>query len=177
MKRSSAPYDGFLFRSAGQLVTTRLGVGGGVGLYDITYPKIPLQDGLGYNVSVNAFYTPPPASIIRATAVFGVQDAKITAYANHTQQYTLSYTREFRGGVTVAIAPSFTRIAYDGPLAAFGVTRLDLQYTGQIAVLDRKIDWEGFTPRLVYTYTQNDSTIPLYSFHRNRIEVGLTRAF
>jgi hypothetical protein len=158
-------------------VTARLGIGAGVGLAEINYPKIPLQNGLGENFSINAFYTPTPASIIRATAVFGRQGAKISAYANHAQQYTLSYTREFRGGITVAVAPSFTQIAYDAPLAAFGVTRLDRQYTGQIAILDRKVDWEGFTPRLVYTYTQNDSTIPLYSFHRNRVEVGFTRAF
>lgn len=158
-------------------VTARLGLGGSVGLSHIAYPQIPLQDGTGYTYAANVFYTPTPASIIRASTSFGVQDAQIASYSNHSQQYGLSYSREFRGGLTVSVAPSYTRIGYDAPLLAFGTTRIDHQLTGQVSLLDRKLDWDGFTPRLVYIYTRNASTIPLYAFHRNRVELGFTRAF
>jgi hypothetical protein len=47
----------------------------------------------------------------------------------------------------------------------------------QIALLDRKIDYHGFTPRIIYTYTRNNSSIPLYRFSRNRVELGITRSF
>jgi len=159
-------------------VTSRFGVGGNVGISHISYRQISLQDGPGHSYAVNAFYTPTPASIIRASASFGTQDAATAAYADHFQQFGLSYTREFRGGITLSLAPSYTRIAYEAPLdASNGVTRLDHQFTGQLSLLDRKIDWSGFTPRIVYTYTRNDSSIPLYTFRRNRVEMGFTRAF
>jgi tetratricopeptide (TPR) repeat protein len=158
-------------------VTARLGLGASTGLSHSDYPQIPLQSGPGHTYGVTAFYTPTPASIVRAGASFGVQDAQISAYANHSQQFGLSYSREFNGGLTIALAPSYTRIGYEAALAAFAQVRLDHQMSGQVSLLDRKIDWSGFTPRLVYTYTRNDSTIPLYAFHRNRVELGFTRAF
>jgi len=158
-------------------VTARLGLGAGTGLSHIEYPQNPLQSGPGHTYGLSAFYTPTPASIVRASTSFGVQDAQIPAYANHSQQFGLSYSREFNGGLTVALAPSYTRIGYDAALAAFPDIRLDHQISGQVSLLDRKIDWSGFTPRLVYTYTRNASTIPLYAFHRNRVELGFTRAF
>jgi hypothetical protein len=42
-------------------------------------------------------------------------------------------------------------------------------------VLDRAIDIRGFTPRPFYGFTHNQSDVPLYSFTRNRVEIGLTR--
>lgn|GEM_PF-1185243 len=158
-------------------VTARLGLGASTGLSHIDYPQNTFQNGPGHTYGVNTVYTPTPASILRGSATFGLQDAQVAAYANHSQQFGLSYSREFQGGVTVSVAPGYTRIAYAAPLAAFPAARLDRQVSGQLALLDRKIDWSGFTPRLVYTYTRNDSSIPLYAFKRNRVELGFTRAF
>jgi hypothetical protein len=158
-------------------LTARLGLGASAGVSHIAYPVNPLQSGPGYTYAANVFYTPTPASIIRASTALGVQDAQIAAYANHSQQFGLSYSREFRGGVTISAAPSYTRIAYDAALEALGITRIDHQVTGQFSLLDRKIDWDGFTPRLVYTYTHNASSSALYTFNRNRVEIGFTRAF
>jgi hypothetical protein len=157
--------------------TARLGLGASMGLSHLSYLQAPLQNGLGYTYAANLFYTPTPASMVRANASFGTQQAQIAAYANHSQQLGLVYSREFRGGLTVSLTPSLTRIGYDGALEAFGTTRIDHQVTGQVSVLDRKIDWDGFTPRVVYTYTRNRSSIPLYAFNRSRVEFGFTRAF
>jgi tetratricopeptide (TPR) repeat protein len=158
-------------------VTARLGLGAGAGLSHLAYPLNALQTGPGHTYSVNSFYTPTPASVVRAAASFGVQEAQSPAYANHSQQFGLTYSRDFHGGLTVSLAPSYTRIAYAAPLAAFATTRIDHQLSGQVALLDRKIDWSGFTPRLIYTVTRNASSIPLYAFHRSRVEFGFTRAF
>jgi hypothetical protein len=158
-------------------VTTRFGLGGAAGINTTRYAMNPLQNGGGHTLSANMFYTPTTTSIVRANAAFGQQGAEIAAYANHIDQFGVSYTREFGGGITLGLAPGWTRIAYDAPLAAFGTTRVDHQLTGQVTLLNRRIDWHGLTPRLVYTYTRNDSTIVLYRFHRSRVELGITRAF
>ena len=159
-------------------VTARLGLGGNAGLSHIAYRQNAQQSGVGHTSGVTAFYTPTPASILRGMVSFGVQQAQNAGYANHSQQFGVSYSREFDGGLTLSLAPSYTRIAYAAPLQSLSsAARRDHQVSGQIALLDRKIDWSGFTPRLVYTYTRNDSSIALYTFRRNRVEFGFTRAF
>ena len=89
----------------------------------------------------------------------------------------MGYDRDLPGGLSVSIAPSFTYTSYDAPLAGFGKIRRDKQFTAQVTLLSRRIEWAGFAPRLLYAFTRNDSDIPLYSFDRNRFEIGLTRVF
>ncbi|HEY7900932.1 MAG TPA: surface lipoprotein assembly modifier [Caulobacteraceae bacterium] len=156
---------------------SNLGVGAAFTLNHLRFPQSDLQTGSGGAVSANAFFTPTTSSIVRAALTLGVQNARIPAYASHLQQLGLSYTREFKGGLTVGIAPTYSHIAYQGRLAAFDATRLDNQVSVQITLLDRRIDWNGFTPEIVYTYIHNDSTLPLYRFHRNLGQIGITRAF
>ena len=158
-------------------ITTRLGLGAALSSNYFTYPQNNLQDGWGHNLSVNFFYTPTPASIVRGSASFGVQGARIAAYASHVQQFGLAYTRESKGGITIGLSPTYTHIDYQAPLAAFNTTRIDHQFSVQVTLLNRRIDWDGFTPRVLYTYTRNASSIPLYTFNRNRVEFGVTRAF
>ena len=158
--------------------TARLGLGASAGWSQVIYSQNPTQSGAGHSYAVNAFYTPTPSSLVRGTFSLGSQGAQNPGYANRFELFSLSYSRELAGGLTVSLAPSYTRIDYAGALAGVSsVTRHDRQYSGQIALLDRKIDWGGFTPRVAYTYTRNDSSIALYTFHRNRLEFGVTRAF
>lgn len=158
-------------------INTRMGVSAGFNLNYLRYPQNPQQSGYGRAITFNYFYTPTAASFLRASVLLGRQDAQIPSYANHSRQVGLNYIREFKGGFTLGLAPSYSRISYDAPLAAFNVTRIDHQLTGQISLLNRRIDIGGVTPRIVYTYTHNQSSIPLYQFSRSRWEIGITRAF
>lgn len=64
--------------------------------------------------------------------------------------------RDFKGGITAGVMPSITRITYDQPLAAFGATREDIQLSGQISLLNRRLYFPGLTPKIGYTYAKND---------------------
>jgi len=158
-------------------VSTRMGVTAGMNFGRIDYPTIKDQSGTVKSFSLNVFYTPTAASIVGLTAAVGEVDAHIAPFSNRSRVTGVSYIRELKGGITFAIAPSITHIAYEAPLAAFGKTRVDDQDTAQITLLDRRIDLDGFTPRVMYTFIHNASTIPLYRFNRSRFEFGLTRAF
>ena len=158
-------------------LSPRIGVGAQIGVTRTGYPQNTTQNGLGQTVGANFFYTPTTSSSVRGSATFGHQSAEIAVYAYHLQQYGLSYTREFAGGITVGITPTYSRISYDGPIPAFGATRVDHQVTAQLTVLNRRIDWHGLTPRISYIYTHNNSSINLYTFRRNRVELGITKAF
>ena len=158
-------------------VTTHLGVGLSAALSWIEYDVNTLQNGLGRSASVNFFYTPTTASFLRGAATVGRQDARIPAYAFDSVQLGLSYTREFAGGLTAGLAPTFTMINYDAPLAAFAQARRDRQYAIQVSVLERKIDFHGLTPRIAYIFIRNDSNLDLYTFQRSRFEIGFTDSF
>lgn len=158
-------------------VTTRLGLSASGALSHVNYALNPLQSGNGRSLTLGAFYTPTPASFVRVTASFASQGARVPSLADNARQYGLSYSREFKGGISVSLSPTYSRIAYQGFSPGFNNTRRDHQLSGQIGLLDRRFDWYGFTPRVLYTYTRNDSNIPLFSFSRNRFEVGVTRSF
>ena len=162
---------------ANYFLNPHLGVGVNVNVHQIDYDLNSLQNGLGKSVGLNFFYTPTAASFMSGAISVGRQDARFSAYAFGSRQFGLDYVREFAGGLTVGVAPTFTAINYDAPLAAFAVARRDRQYTVQLSLLDRRIDFHGITPRIVYTFIDNQSNIDLFRFTRNRLEIGLTSSF
>jgi len=158
-------------------VNSRFGVTGSVGGQQISYPLQPSQNGPALSGGLGAFYTPSPVSIVRGNITVTRQSAQLAAYAYTASQLTLGYDRDLPGGFSASIEPGYTRIDYDAALAAFPVVRSDRQWTAQVTLLNRRIDVAGFTPRFLYAFTRNDSDIPLYSFERNRFEIGVTRIF
>jgi tetratricopeptide (TPR) repeat protein len=158
-------------------INTRLGVGLSLALSQTNYDHDSLENGLGKSVGVNVSYTLTSASFVQGAVVVGQQDAGIRAYAFDTKRFALSYTQDFAGGFTASLAPTYTMINYDEPLAAFSETRRDRQYSIQVSLLNRRFDFHGFTPRIAYTFIQNASNIDLYRFQRNRLEIGLTSSF
>lgn len=158
-------------------LSRRVALGAAVGVNSIDYALNPQQSGMGESFAVNLSFVPTPATFLKATVLTGRQDAKVKAYANRTWLFGAQYARELKGGFTMGVAPSYTRIDYDEPLAAFGATRRDRQFTVQATLLNRRLDFHGLTPKLSYTYTHNDSTIELFTFSRSRFEIGITSAF
>lgn len=155
----------------------RLGLGLAASLSQVNYHLNPLQNGLNASVSGSFFLASSPSSFIRGGVTIGRQEARFPGYAYESRQVGLSYTRELPGGITVGLAPSVTFLNYDAALAAFTAPRRDRQYAAQVSVLDRKIVWFGLTPRIAYTVIRNNSNIALYTFKRNRFEIGLTSTF
>ena len=76
-----------------------------------------------------------------------------------------------------AAPPAFQRLKYDGAIPAFGRARDDRQLTLEATLLNRRIEFAGFAPRLLYAHIHNTSTISLYAYDRDRLEIGLTREF
>jgi tetratricopeptide (TPR) repeat protein len=170
--RSLGPgFDGTYYFSS------RTGVSMGINYNDVTYPNYAYQTGPVISGSWGVFHTLTTSSVVSATAILSRTEADDPGFANWAQQLSVAYSREFKGGITLSVSPSLTRISYDAEIPAFGVRRLDKLVILQAAVLDRAIDIRGFTPRLVYSFSRNQSDVPLYSFTRNRVEIGLTRFF
>lgn len=142
-----------------------------------SYPRNTYQNGMLGSISAGFAHIPTASSVVQGGITYARQDARLAAFANRSGQLNLSYTREFRGGLTLAVAPSIAVIDYDARLQAFDRVRRDRQVSISTSILNRRIDFFGLTPRLIYTYTANFSNIDLYSLRRNRFEIGVARLF
>lgn len=173
------PYTGVIGGrfSGTYFVTSRLGIGGAVALNRLRYPRYKPQGGTSRNASLTMFYTPSPSSSLNARATIGRHRAQDPAFANRIRQIRLGITKEMGSGFTITASPTYSRIIYDAALAAFEKRRIDHQLIGQLVILNRKIDLFGVTPRVIFTHTRNDSSVDLYRYRRNRLELGVTRYF
>lgn len=68
-------------------------------------------------------------------------------------------------------------IRYDAPLPIFGITRRDEQIDYRVSIANAHIDIWGFTPVLSVVHSDRYSNITLYTYHRNRAEIGVRRNF
>jgi len=105
------------------------------------------------------------------------QLARIGPYANWSGFVAAGYFRDLPKGFSVYVEPSFSRARYDAALLGFGKRRSDNGHSILVTLLNRHVILDRFTPRVTYTFTRQNSTIPLYQFQRSRLEVGLTTVF
>lgn len=155
----------------------RYGISGVVGVQQIDYSAMPEQGGPAVSASFSVLHTLSPISLVTAGLAITRQGAQVKALSSTAAEVRLAYQRDLPGGFQASIEPSYARIAYDAALPAFGVVRTDRQWTLQATLLNRRIEYRGFTPRLLYAHTHNASRIALYAYDRDRFEVGLTRDF
>ena len=87
------------------------------------------------------------------------------------------YQQDLLGGFSAGFQPSYFITRYDAALAAFGKTRRDDTVMLAFALLNRRFDYHGFTPRFSYVFTEQHSNIALYSFTRHQFQIGLTSLF
>ncbi len=158
-------------------VNARFGLQYGASRQHTNYPLNPLQSGLGTTLSLGGFYTPNSSTVIKTYISESRQTAAIASYANRSSLVSFTAYHDFSGGFSASVQPSYARTKYDAPLAAFGVVRNDRLVAAQLAILNRRIDYFGFTPRVIVSYASNRSNISLYTFNRTRVEMGLTRVF
>lgn len=89
----------------------------------------------------------------------------------------MDYYRDLPFGFSINVEPAFYRSGYGAPLAAFATTRVDSSWAFRVDLLNRRIEYRGFAPRLSLIYVTEQSTIELYRFSRFQVQVGITRQF
>jgi tetratricopeptide (TPR) repeat protein len=155
----------------------RLRLTGAVDRKFLVYDLNSGQTGPVTSVFGEAAYAPGPASLARLSVTVSRQRAHYSAFANTSVLTAAGYSRDLPRGFTVSLEPSLARADYDAPLAAFGRARTDTTTAVTLGLLNRSIAWQGFSPRLGYSWIQNRSDIALYRFTKNRIELRMTRIY
>jgi tetratricopeptide (TPR) repeat protein len=146
-------------------------------LQTVSYRTATFQNGPIISGNMALSYTNSPSSFSRITVGTASQRANLAAFANNTYWLALDYYRDLPFGFSANLEPAFSWTRYDAPLAAFGVTRSDRAWALRFDVLNRRIEYAGFAPRLSYIYASQHSSIALYRYSRSQIQLGLTRQF
>jgi hypothetical protein len=175
----NAPYaDGMGGRGvATYLVTPTLRLTTSFDLQNVTYRVATYQNGLVPSGTIAAGYTISPSSTIQLTLGGAAQMAKSPAFADTSFWVALDYYRDLPFGFSTNIEPAFYWSSYDAPLAAFGTTRTDKSWAFRIDLLNRRLEYRGFAPRLSLIYVTEQSSISLYRFNRMQVQIGVTRQF
>lgn len=159
-------------------LSRRVQLGLGVNAQSVTYRTAADYDGPVTSADLQLAYTNTPSSVVRFIAGIGEQRAEVSALANTTRWIAVNYYRDLPFGFSAGLEPAFLQTNYNAPLAAFGgVTRSDHAWAIKLDLLNRRLEYRGFAPRLSFIYVNQASNIPLYAYSRGQIQIGLTRQF
>ena len=175
----NAPYaDGIGGRGVvSYLLTPTLRLTTSFDLQEVTYRIAAYQDGLVPSGTLSLGYTISPSSTIQLTLGGAAQMAKSPSFADTSAWIALDYYRDLPFGFSANLEPAFYWSGYDAPLPAFGATRTDKTFAFRVDLLNRRIEYRGFAPRLSLIYVLEQSSISLYRFSRFQAQVGITRQF
>jgi outer membrane protein len=152
-------------------------VGASAGGQSVTNDFIREEGGPLWSVQTQLTYVLSPSSLFQLQLGFNRQDAQIAPYSYSAVWFGGGYQQDLPFGFSAGFQPSYFITRYDAPLAAFGTTRSEDAVTLAFTLLNRRLDYHGFTPRLSYVFTEQHSNIPIYSFSRNQFQIGVTSLF
>ncbi|MBL8631095.1 MAG: DUF560 domain-containing protein [Rhodospirillaceae bacterium] len=135
-------------------------------------------DGRVYTGYTSLTYALDAASLLQGSAALVREHTNLDALRAWQYIGGVNYYRENlwqRFAVGVGVQPALIR--YDAPLLVFGKTRRDTQVDYRISLSNAYIDWWGFTPVVSYVHSDRYSNINLYTYHRDRGEIGIRRNF
>jgi outer membrane protein len=159
------------------IVTPALQLATALDLQTVSYRVATFQNGPVFSANMQLSYTLSPSSTVRLSGGIASQEAKLPAFADNTYWLALDYYRDLPWGFSGNFQPAYSWTHYDAALAAFGVIRADRTLALRFDLLNRRIEYGGFAPRLSYIYVSQQSSIALYRFSRNQVQLGLTRQF
>ena len=158
-------------------LTPRVQLGLGVNGQSVTYETAAGYDGPVMSADLQLGYTITPSSVLRITTGVGEQRAEIGALANTSQWIAINYYRDLPFGFSAALEPAVLWTNFNAPLAAFSITRSDVTWAIRLDLLNRRLEYRGFAPRLSFIYVNQSSNVELFSYSRSQIQLGLTRQF
>ncbi|WOI53378.1 surface lipoprotein assembly modifier [Parvularcula sp. LCG005] len=163
--------------TAERLLTERWGMGIQLSAAEVDYDFRPDRNGPVLSAGVQSFYGLTPSLTIMASTSLTREEAEAKTESNTQWAYGLGAYATLPAHVRLGVSPTFYTREYDALSGFYGRLRED--ETLDIAVRLAKLDWSvaGFSPSLNYRYTDNDSTISLFSYEKQGVDIGFTSSF
>jgi tetratricopeptide (TPR) repeat protein len=149
----------------------------GVSAQSVQYPYAPAYDGATYAVSSGYSKALTPSSIGSLHLSASRQTAQSGDLANWSVLTGFGYQRDLPGGFSIAVGPSVGLSRFDDIDPFFVRQRRDWIVELPLSLLNRRIVFSRFTPRLTYTFVRRWSNVPLFDFAQHRTEIGVSTVF
>ena len=134
----------------------------------------------GWNLAAYATYERVIArSLIASASLFARSDRlNEAAFSSDEFGLTLGVGGELPRGINAGVTGTVSRATFGAPMAAFSPDpRGDWRVSGRVYAGLRSLRLIGFSPSISYTYTMNESSLPLYDSRRSRFAFALARYF
>ncbi|QJU56840.1 DUF560 domain-containing protein [Sphingomonas sp. AP4-R1] len=141
-----------------------------------SYPGRPYLEGFGYGTSLDLEKAITPRLFGLAGLSGSRSDARDPAYATTSVGGRMFVSRD-AGRFTLFGGISYQHLFADAVFTLFQRRRREDYRELQLGTSARLFSIHGLIPSARVTISRNSSTIPFYSFHRNRLELALTRQF
>ena len=122
-------------------------------------------------------YAIDPSSGFWVSGAVGSNKAMEQPYSYGAVEGTIGYSKELRSRFNLQVRVAANRVAYDKEDPLFGIGRVDRLARVDVELTARNWSFHGFAPMLLAGLSRNDSTIPIYTYRRSFVGVGITRAF
>lgn len=143
----------------------------------LNYPELPYLTGSMIYAGGTGIYVPSPSQRWEFGAGVTRYRTREAAYAYTQPGVTARFMQEWAGGWITGVRLQALHAAFDAPDPFFGKAREDRELRLEFDVLNRKLKWWSFSPRLMVGYARRDSNLPLYDYKRAYVRIGLTREF
>lgn len=135
----------------------------------------------GYSLSVSPTVSVSPAFLgSRALASVGA-DYQYTSTRDRDDSYQrtgvrFSAVKEWQS-VGVRGSLGIAKRQYFAPMPIFNKVQENNEYQGSLSIWHNRLSYKTLTPRLTWQYQKTDSSIPLYSYDKNRVFVEIQGGF
>lgn len=142
-----------------------------------SFPNAAFLDGYQISGTVAGRQAFGPGHYLTVGMRLVTERTKARHYDYHGAGIFLSHSREWRGGFITQFEPSllWRRYRADDPL--FDIRRRDMEAGATVRLMHRKLNFEGFAPRLEYSYLRQASNHPLQRRDNHSVNVVMTREF
>ena len=143
----------------------------------LEYPRFPHLTGDQYWAGTTLRYAIDATSIVWTSALWGRNLAREAPYSYSAIEGSVGYSKELPARFNVQVQLTANRYSYDEPQPLFNEEREDRLLRLDVSLTARDWNLYGFAPRLSVSTARNSSTIPLFSYTRRFVGVGVTREF
>jgi outer membrane protein len=140
-------------------------------------PQYQYLSGWQYIAFSELYAALTPAQSLRGGVAWIQDDAADAAYAYQGPAVHLRYVQEWRGGWIGSLFARYSQLDFQAPDPFFGTTRVDRELRYELAVMNRRLQYRGFMPRITVGQVDHDSNIPIYAFNRTYVRLGVVREF
>ena len=150
---------------------------GTAGWKAITYDSIDAYSGDETDLGLRYLKSLSPSSSYGVGMLYSHVNANTSFNGYDRYRPSFEFYKELPGGLLTSFDADYEWRNYASDFPLTGTPREDRQLDLSAAVTFRNWSWNGFAPKVQYTYTRNDSNVELYSYQSHTVGFYLTKKY